>query len=48
MHDTDGNTTIEADEFLGFIRGNAFLSVWFGFLADGPEKTSAWREAHVA
>ena len=48
LHDTDGNTTIEADEFLGFVRGNAFLSVWFGFLADGPEKTSSWREAHLA
>ena len=48
LHDTDSNTTIEADEFLGFVRGNAFLSVWFGFLADRPEKTSAWREAHVA
>ena len=48
LHDTDGNATIEADEFLGFVRGNAFLSVWFGFLADGPEKTSSWRDAHLA
>lgn len=52
-HDADGNTTIEMDEFVAFVKANDFLAAWFGFLQQEPSKVeygekTSWKDAHLA
>jgi len=44
-HDTDGNGSLEAEEFVAFAEANAFLSIFFGHLTqEGGRAKSSWKD----
>ena len=54
-HDTDGNATLEWEEFVEYARRCAFLTAWFGDLSSSSPggggaggATISWQDAHLA
>jgi len=44
QYDTDGNGTLEMEEFVAFAASNAFLAAWFGRLASKGTKKASWKD----